>query len=140
VDQAGTLVKAWLDLFSPSLWSRWLAPVNFVQPIAPVTSWFSPTIDIDYRGDTGIERDVVTSVAGYGSQLGTLMDAVAELGAQHDGPAMNRLRTVKKQVDDVKKLHTELDVDAARRALSSLGTSNPQALKQVLAEFSGRSR
>ncbi len=84
-------MKTWLDLF-PFL--RFPAADNFVQSIAPVTSWFSPTIEVNYKGDPTIERDVVTSVAGYGSQLGTLIDAVVESAGDESGPAMKRLRAL----------------------------------------------
>jgi hypothetical protein len=92
-------MKTWLDLF-PLL--RLPTIGSYVQPIAPVTSWFSPTIEVNYKGDPTIERDVVTSVAGYGSQLGTLIDAVAESAGGKSGPAMQRLFALKSAIDSVK--------------------------------------
>ena len=125
-------MSTWLDLFPlfrlPSLG-------NFVQPIAPVTSWFSPNIEVNYKGDPAIERDVVTSVAGYGSQLGTLIDAVVESAGDENGPAMQRLRALKGQIDAIKDKHGDDDASRARSALAALAESDPQTLRQVVAEF-----
>ena len=70
-------MMTWFDLFP-----QFRAPTaeSFVQAIAPVTSWFSPNIEVNYKGVPAIEREIVTSVAGYGSQLGTPIDALLELG------------------------------------------------------------
>jgi hypothetical protein len=128
-------MKTWLDLFPlfrlPTLG-------NFVQPISPVTSWFSPTIEVDYKGDPSIERDVVTSVAGYGSQLGTLIDAVVEAAGSKNGPAMQRLRALKTDIDSLKDRHGDQDIRRARSALAALAASDPPGLQQVIAEFAAR--
>jgi hypothetical protein len=128
-------MKTWLDLFP-----LFRLPMvgNFVQPIAPVTSWFSPTIDVSYKGDPAIEREVVTAVAGYGSQLGTLIDAVVESAGGKEGPAMQRLRALKRQIDAIKSTHGDDDASRARSALAALATSDPQALREVVAEFAAR--
>ncbi len=128
-------MKTWLDLF-PLF--RLPAASSFFQPIAPVTSWFSPTIELNYKGDPAVERDVVTSVAGYGSQLGTLIDAVVEGARGDDGPAMQRLRSLKKEIDSLKATHSDDDASRARSALAALAASDPQALQQVVAEFAAK--
>ena len=128
-------MKTWLDLFP--LFRLPMAG-NFVQPIAPVTSWFSPTVELNYKGEPAIERDVVTSVAGYGSQLGTLIDAVVEGAAGDDGPAMQRLRALKKEIDSLKARHRDDDASRARSALAALAASDPQALQAVVAEFAAK--
>ena len=104
----------------------------------PVTSWFSPTIEVNYKGDPTIEQDVVTSVAGYGSQLGTLIDAVVESAGGKGGPAMRRLCELKKQIDSVKHAHRDEDASRARAALQALSESDPDALQRVVAEFASR--
>jgi hypothetical protein len=125
-------MKTWLDLF-PFL--RFPTADSFVQSIAPVTSWFSPTIEVNYKGDPTIERDVVTSVAGYGSQLGTLIDAVVESASNESGPAMQRLRALKTEIDSIKDQHRSENARRARSALAALAESDPAALRQVVAEF-----
>ena len=133
-------MSSWMDLFSPhSPLLPWNALAAFVQPISPQTSWFSPTIDVTYQGDASVEREVTSSVAGYGSQLGTLLDAVDEIGANEHGPMMERLRCVKKRVDEVKRLHADTDADRARSAMTALARSDPDGLKRLLAEFVARS-
>ncbi|HTB78556.1 MAG TPA: hypothetical protein VK762_35170 [Polyangiaceae bacterium] len=128
-------MKTWLDLF-PLF--RLPAANSFLQPIAPVTSWFSPTIELNYKGDPAVERDVVTSVAGYGSQLGTLIDAVVEGAHGKGGPAMQRLRALKKEIDSLKARHGGDDASRARSALAALAASDPQALQEVVAEFAAK--
>jgi hypothetical protein len=125
-------MKTWLDLF-PLLRLPTLG--NLVQPISPVTSWFSPTIEVDYKGDPAIEREVVTSVAGYGSQLGTLVDAVVESAGGKGGPAMKQLVALKHAIDAVKDQHRDDDASRARSALAALERSDPQALQRLVAEY-----
>lgn len=131
------MMRTWLNLF-PFL--RFPTGDSFVQPIAPITSWFSPTIEVNYKGDPTIERDVVTSIAGYGSQLGTLIDAVVESADGKGGPAMQRLSALKKEIDAIKAQHREEDASRARAALAQLAESDPRALQQVVAEFGARTR
>jgi hypothetical protein len=128
-------MKTWLDLFP--LFRLPMAG-NFLQPIAPVTSWFSPTFEVNYKGDPAVEREVVTSVAGYGSQLGTLIDAVVESAHGENGPAMRQLRALKKDIDSIKDKHGDDDASRARSALSALAASDPQALKAIIAEFAAK--
>jgi hypothetical protein len=128
-------MRTWLDLFP--LFRLPMAG-NFVQPIVPITSWFSPTVEVNYKGEPAIERDVVTSVAGYGSQLGTLIDAVVESAGEKNGPAMQRLRALKDQIDSVKDKHRDEDASRARSALAALAESDPRTLQQVVAEFAAK--
>ncbi len=128
-------MRTWLDLFP--LFRLPMAG-NFVQPIVPITSWFSPTVEVSYKGQPAIERDVVTSVAGYGSQLGTLIDAVVESAGDDRGPAMQRLRALKDQIDSIKDDHRDEDASRARSALAALAESDPETLQQVVAEFAAK--
>jgi hypothetical protein len=128
-------MMTWLDLF-PQF--RLPASGSFVQPIAPVTSWFSPTVEVNYKGNPEIEREVVTSVAGYGSQLGSLIDAVIEVADGKGGPAMQKLMSLKSEIDTIKDKHRSDDAGRARTALSALAKSDPAALREVVAEFSRR--
>lgn len=125
-------MMTWFDMF-PQF--RLPSGGNFVQPIAPVTSWFSPTIEVNYKGDPAIERDVVTTVAGYGSQLGTLLDALVEIAGDAKGPAMQKLRALKDQIEAVKDKHRDVDAARARAALAALEKSDPAARRAVIEEF-----
>ena len=129
-------MMTWLDLF-PQF--RLPAAGSFVQPIAPVTSWFSPTFEVNYKGNPEIEREVITSVGGYGSQLGTLIDAVVEIADGKGGPAMQRLYELKGDIDSIKDKHRDDAAGRARMALSALARSDPAALREVVAEFGGPS-
>jgi hypothetical protein len=130
-------MRTWFDLFP-----LFRLPVlgNFVQPIAPVTSWFSPTIEVNYKGEPTIERYIVTSVAGYGSQLGTLIDAVVESASGKNGPAMQQLFALKNEIDSIKDKHRDDDASRARSALAALAESDPAALQRVVAEFASKPR
>src|SRR3954453_9189484 len=61
---------AWGDGFQKSLQ---LAPTNLVQSILPSSfSLFQFTKEM--RGNPAVETKIVSEVAGYGSQLGTILD------------------------------------------------------------------
>ena len=124
----------WFDWF----WPWRLAPTNLVQPIAPQTSLFSPNIEVNYRGDPAIEREVVSKVAGYGSQLGTLIDALAELAGERSGPAFDKLRALAREVDQIKQSHRGDVAERARKALAALDAADPDALWRLIGEFTTR--
>ncbi|WP_157267891.1 hypothetical protein [Azohydromonas aeria] len=66
-----------------------LAPRNLAQNINPLSfSIFDFTREI--KGSTELEGRIVTEVAGYGSQLGIILD-VLELILQQDAPKTNAL-------------------------------------------------
>jgi hypothetical protein len=53
--------------------SLWLAPQKLMQSIlSPSFSLMQFTSEI--KGDSEVEYDILTKIAGYGSQLGTIMD------------------------------------------------------------------
>lgn len=52
---------------------------NLDQEVAPVTTWFPTTFELNFAGDRRIESDVVSNVASYGKQLGILTDALLVL-------------------------------------------------------------
>jgi hypothetical protein len=110
------------------------------EELSEARARFSPNIEVNYKGDPAIERDVVTSVAGYGSQLGTLIDAVVENSGGKGGPAMQRLFALKSEIDSIKDRHADDDASRARSALAALAESDPQSLEQVVAEFASRPR
>jgi hypothetical protein len=63
-----------------NIWKNpWLNLMNLplsgnVEDISPVTTWFSPNIELNYAGDKKIESEVVSEVASFGKQLGVLSD------------------------------------------------------------------
>jgi len=52
---------------------------NLDQEVAPVTTWFPTTFELNFAGDRRIESDVVSNVASYGKQLGIPTDALRVL-------------------------------------------------------------
>ena len=109
------------------------------QDIAPVTRWFSPTIEVNGDGDPELEREILKDAATYGAQLGALTDVVQELAAKArlNSPAAGRLRELSEKVDAVKARHRARAEQRARDALTRLGEQDPRALGALLAEFKG---
>jgi len=104
----------------------------FIQPIAPVTSWFSPQVEMNFAGDAAIEGKVVAKVASYGKQLGALTEAILELADGKPGDKIERLRSIAEQVETVKRQHLET---AARASLDALRKSDPDALARVIVDY-----
>jgi len=116
--------------FYPSFRSLWSGDVT--QDIDPVTNWFSPRIEV-FRGDPRIEREVVTKVASYGRQLGLLSNAVLELAEEPDGPAVEKLRALVDQIEEVKQDHkTDLEA-AAKNSLEALKEADKAAFERLVA-------
>jgi hypothetical protein len=87
---------SWTDHFQRCLQ---LAPTNLWQSILPMNFsciQFTQTI----RGNPALESKILTQVAGYGSQLGTIMDFL-QVVAKRTGMTISRLRD---NEEDVYKL------------------------------------
>ncbi len=103
------------------------------QRILP--SWFSPTFNFDFQGDVDVETEVVREVASYGSQLGTLIDAVLVMARDRYGDdgqpaALRDLADLQRRVEAVKARHG-YGADVAQR-LAALEKENA-ALKAEIA-------
>lgn len=103
------------------------------QTISPLTSLFSTVIN--YKGVPAVERDVVEEVAGYGSQLGTVIDAVLVLAQGRNDPALDRLRDLALRIERVKQRHEGACAENAREALDALRRRDPREFRHLLAEY-----
>lgn len=63
----------------PMLFVRMPGSGDVNQEIAPETWWSLPFSASYKAGDRALEHEVITKVAGYGSQLGTVIDALQAL-------------------------------------------------------------
>ena len=123
-------------------WFWWVPSGDSVaQDYHPLTTWFSPRIDMNFAGDRTIETNVVENVASYGKQLGILIDVVAELvhvqgedGSVEFKRAAKQLKELKTAVEDVKGRHKTDDEAAARRSLAALKASDEPAWKRIVRE------
>lgn len=120
-------------------WLPWWSPFpdlsKLVQTIAPQTSWFSPTYEVNFAGNREIEADVVANVASYGTQLSALIKAVKEIGKDDDGPAMTWLRELAGQIDDRKsERKSSLEGDLQQK-LDDLKKSDPAMLQRLMHRY-----
>jgi hypothetical protein len=106
-----------------------------VQDIRPVTSWFSPQIDLNFAGSREIEAEVVARVASYGKQLGIMSETLIELADGKRGPALERLQRLMREVEEVKARQQHDLEDDARDALARLEKSDPAALERLLRTY-----
>jgi hypothetical protein len=119
----------WLGLY------RWPLSGDVTQDIAPVTRWLSPQLEVNFAGDTKIEAEVVADVASYGKQLGIVSEAVLEIADGKQGAAVERLRSLVADVDEIKRRHAENLEKRARADLAKLKETDPSALERLLGEF-----
>jgi hypothetical protein len=125
-----------LSLLDPNLWMRMPLSGNVAQNFHPLTTWFSPQIDIQYVGNPAVERDITANVAGYGSQLGTLIDVLTELTkGKEETDAVKRLRELADKIDEVKQRHKQDLRAAARESLDRLRKDDPESLRRLIAEY-----
>jgi len=119
-------------------WVGWFkAPLsgNVMQDISPITSWFSPQLEVNFAGDRKVEGQVVSEVASYGKQLGLLTEAVLELAEGKKGLSVDKLRQLAEQIEQVKnqqKIQLKYDV---REDLNKLKQEDPAALNAILSEY-----
>ncbi len=125
--------------------SNWLFPLSglFKSPLsgdvnqdyAPVTSWFSPQVRLNFAGDQEIESKVVSDVASYGKQLGVLTEAMLELAEGNRGEAVDRLKVLAEQIEQVKQQHQEKLEQRVRADLKTLQQQDPAAYKALIEEY-----
>ena len=106
------------------------------QLISPRTSWFSTVVN--YRGTPEVERRVVEEVAGYGSQLGTLTDALVRLVGERPGAEFDRLRKLAADIEAVKETHGRRLVDRAKEALDELREKDEDGFSRLIAGYGRR--
>lgn len=108
---------------------------NVTQDINPVTSWLSPQVEFNFAGKREVEADVVSNIASYGKQLGTIIPALLELAGDTQGAALDDLRTLEAKIESTKKKHRNKQTEILRAELTRLKQNDPEALKVLLSDF-----
>lgn len=129
----------------PSLNAPFTSPFNLplsgnvTQDINPVTSWLSPQVEFNFAGKREVEADVVSNIASYGKQLGTIIPALLELAGDTQGPALDELRALEVKIESIKEKHRSQQAlksqQELQQALEKLKQEDPEALKTLLSDF-----
>lgn len=90
---------------------------------------------MNFAGNREIEAEVVSRVASYGKQLGVLGEAMIEVADGKQGPALERLRGLLREIEEVKTRQQHDLEQEARDALDRLGNSAPGALERLLRSY-----
>ena len=117
--------------FPPFAWNMPLS--GDVKDISPVTSWFSPQYEFNIAGNAALEKQVITKVASYGKQLGKLTNAVLELADGEPGAAVESLRAMAKEIEDLKN---KTLVDSIEADLAKLKSQDIAAYQELLKRLS----
>jgi hypothetical protein len=127
-------------------WNSSLSFPFFAPLSGAVTQAISTT---PYAGVKEIEDEVIRDAGSFGSQLGTLTDAVLELAkelgrdpsraAPTDGPdrpasAIGKLQALAAQIDEIKRRHLDAAAQDAQRALDRLQKLDPAAYARLVAK------
>lgn len=116
-------------------WNPFAEVTKFMQNIAPQTTWFPTTYEVNFAGNRAVESDVVANVASYGRQLGALTDAVLELAGKHDTPAVKRLRKIAADIEERKEWHKTSLEDDLRKKLDELKKLDPAMLTHLMSRY-----
>lgn len=123
-----------------NMWNPWLNLMNLplsgnVEGISPVTTWFSPNIELNYAGDKKIESEVISEVASFGRQLGILSDALHEVVDGKNGEGIETFRTLLADVAEIKEKHKKSIAERIEGDLDQLRKQDPQALERILKKY-----
>ena len=118
-------------------WGLFKGPFSgdVIQDIAPITSWLSPQFEFNFAGNRRIEAEVAADVASYGKQLGILSEAVMELADGKKGVAVDRLKKLTDQIEEVKHQHKDRLEQKVKAELDQLKQQDPKALKRLIDEY-----
>ena len=118
-------------------WGLFKGPLSgdMTQDIAPITSWLSPQFEFNFAGNRRIEAEVVADVASYGQQLGILAEAMLELADGSKGVAVDRLKKLTDQIDEVKHQHEDRLEQKVKADLDQLKQQDPKALQRLLNQY-----
>ena len=114
---------------------KWPLSGDVTQDIAPNTSWLSPQFEFNFAGNRRIEAKVVADVASYGKQLGILSEAILELADGKKGLAVERLKALTDQIDNVKHQHEDRLEQKVKADLDQLKQKDQKALKRLLDQY-----
>lgn len=118
-------------------WEMFKGPLsgNVTQDISPITSWLSPQLEFNFAGDHLVEKKVVEDVASYGKQLGILSEALLEIADSKNGAAVDKLKKLIDQIDEVKNQHAESLEYKIKADLNRLKEKDPVKLKRLIDEY-----
>lgn len=120
-----------------NLLKMWQFPfANYDQTINPITTWFSPQYALHIKGNAAVEAEIQTQVASFGSQLGTLIDALVELAGEQAGEKLDCVRQLQKEVGEVKSRHTRDRCKKLHADLSYLKAEEPEAFAELMRSLS----
>lgn len=119
-------------------WNMFKAPFsgNVTQEIAPVTSWLSPQLEVNFAGNPKLEAKVISDVASYGKQLGILTEAVLEIAeGKKKGDALTKLKALTDQVEALKQAHEKQLEQELKNGLDRLKQEDPKTLKDIIKAY-----
>lgn len=121
-----------IDLLNPFSWLRAPLSGDVIQRIA--TSWFSPSMTVNFAGDAAIEGKVVTEVASYGRQIGWLNEIVAALATGKPVPAetLAKLQAAMAEIEALKKEAAGDAETMADAALDRLAAQDEAAFARLV--------
>ncbi|SHE41836.1 DUF5405 family protein [Vibrio gazogenes] len=105
------------------------------QDINTRTNFLSPQIELNFAGNQAIEKEVISHVASYGTQLSLLAKVVLELSKNSKSKEVAELTKLLNKIETVKKTHQENMRNTAKEALDKLAQQDPDALKRLLAQY-----
>jgi len=110
---------------------------DVMQRIA--SSFFSPSITMNYSGDAVVEARVVSEVASFGKQLGWLNTIVLDLAAGQPPPAaaLAQLQEAVREIEAIKAQARQSACKRANDALDRLRLEQADAYRQLLRERGG---
>jgi hypothetical protein len=122
--------------FSLATYLPFSGPVN--QAIA--TSWFSPSLTVNYQGSAQIEQRVATEVASAGRQIGWLSEIVEALATGKPAPAksLRQLTDAMREIEEIKESVRQSAFEEAKKALERLRDEAPEELARLLKQEAAR--
>ena len=126
-----------MNLWFYPWWGLLKSPLSgdVVQDINPITSLFSPQIELNFAGNRRIETEVVTGIASYGRQIGILSEAILELASDEKGEAIERLKALTADIEKIKNEHKVSLKHDVKAGLDKLQRQDPATLKRLLDEY-----
>ena len=101
-----------------------------------VSSFFSPSMTVNYSGDTLVEQRVVAEVASFGKQLGWLNDIVLALATQQAPRAESvaQLQCAMRDIALIKEQSKQSALKRANDALDRLRLEQADDYRQLIRE------
>ncbi|SER00778.1 hypothetical protein SAMN03080615_03566 [Amphritea atlantica] len=123
-------MNPWLGMFKPPFSG------DLTQDISPVTSWWSPQIEVNFAGNRQIETAVVRDVASYGKQLGVITDVLLELTKHQTSESIDQLQKIAEDIEQVKRQHLSANINSLKSSLMTLKAEDPDKFNQLIKEIS----